>query len=96
MIHPRGKEPAMAQAAQTQVDSNYEAFEAVLPDILEAHAGQFALISSGEIVEYFENSLAATLAGARRFGVGRYSVQEVTDQPENLGFYSYVGGTGDY
>jgi hypothetical protein len=86
----------MPQAAQTQVDSNYKAFEAILPDILQTHGGQFALISSGEIVEYFENSLAATLAGARRFGVGGFSVQEVTEQAEHLGFYSYVGGTGDY
>lgn len=86
----------MPQAARAQVDSNYEAFEALLPDILEEHSGQFALMASGEIVEYFENSLAATLSGARQFGVGRFSVQEVTQQPEHLGFYSYVGGTGDY
>jgi hypothetical protein len=86
----------MPQAAQAQVDTNYDAFEALLPKILAAHAGQFALMSGGEIIDYFENSLTATLAGARRFGVGGFSVQEVTDQPENLGFYSYVGGTGDY
>jgi len=86
----------MPQAAQAQVDNNYVAFEALLPKIIKTHAGQFALMSSGEIVDYFDNSLAATLAGARRFGVGGFSVQEVTDQADNLGFYSYVGGAGDY
>jgi len=86
----------MSQAAQNQVDTNYTAFEAVLPEILAAHSGEFALLHQGEIVEYFETSLAATIAGAKRFGLGDFSVQEVSAEPEHLGFYSYVGGTGDY
>lgn len=87
----------MGQAAPSpsEGDLNYEAFKAVLPEILAERAGQFALMHSQQIVDYFASSLEATIAGLKKFGEGRYSVQEVTDKPEHLGFYSYVGGTGN-
>lgn len=78
----------------TEVDKNYEAFQALLPEIIAQHAGQFALLHRGRVVAYFESSLSATLSGLQKFGEGKYSVQEVTAEPEHLGFYSYVGGTG--
>jgi hypothetical protein len=86
----------MSQAAQNQVDANYTAFEVLLPEILPGHEGEFALLNEGEVVEYFESSLEATIAGAKQFGLGHFSVQEVSAEPEHLGFYSYVGGTGNY
>ncbi len=85
----------MAQEALSEIDRNYEAFLAQLPAIVANHAGQYALLHRREIVAYFESSLSATLAGIRQFGEGEYSVQEVSAEPEHLGFYSYVGGTGD-
>jgi hypothetical protein len=81
----------MAHEAPSEVDRNYEAFLAVLPDIISAHAGKFALLHDCQIVGYFDTALAATLDGHREFGAGWYSVQEVTSEPEHLGFYSYVG-----
>lgn len=86
----------MAQAHNSETDRNYDAFLAQLPHILEKHAGLYALLHECEIVDYFPGSLEATLAGAKRFGLGAFSVQEVTEEPEHLGFYSYVGGSGPY
>lgn len=84
----------MAHEAPTEVDRNYEAFLALLPEIISVHGGKFALLHDCQIVGYFDTSLAATLDGHREFGSGRYSVQEVTSEPEHLGFYSYVGSAG--
>ena len=79
-----------------QTDLNYEAFEAMLPKLLREHAGSFALMHDSQIVDFFASSLEATLEGAKRFGADRFSVQEVTAEPEHLGFYSYVGGSGTH
>ena len=77
-----------------EVDLNYEAFVAELPAILASHQGQYALLRDRDIVTYCGNALAAMMEGARRFADGRYSVQEVTTDCDNLGFYSYAGGSG--
>lgn len=84
----------MAHAAPSEVDRNYEAFLAQLPQILARHAGQYALIHQQRIVDYYQSALEAMTEGFQKFGEGAYSVQEVTDESDNLGFYSYAGGTG--
>lgn len=86
----------MASATANQVDRNYEAFLEVLPKLMPEHSGSFALLHECKVIDFFRSSLEATLEGANRFGAERFSVQEVTDQPDHLGFYSYVGGAGAY
>ncbi len=81
---------------QTETDRNYDAFISLLPNLIREHSGDFALLHDCEIVEYFGSSIEAVMVGARKFGIGAFSVQEVTDGPEHLGFYSCVGGSGDY
>jgi hypothetical protein len=84
----------MAHNAPSEVDSNYDAFVAQLPNILDRRRGQYALLHQQQIVEYYDGALEAASEGYRRFGEGAYSVQEVTDESDNLGFYSYAGGAG--
>lgn len=84
----------MAQPALSEVDRNYEAFVGKLPEILTRRRGQYALLHDREIVSYHNSALEAAVEGHRRFGEEGYSVQEVTDEADNLGFYSYAGGTG--
>ena len=84
----------MAHQAPSEVDANYEAFVAELPKILDCRRGQYALLHRRQIVEYHESALDALTEGHRRFGEGDYSVQEVTDESDSLGFYSYAGGAG--
>jgi hypothetical protein len=86
----------MQTESAREIDENFDAFMAALPSLVKAHAGEFALIHQREIKGFFQTSLSATLQGLREFGAGAFSVQEVAEQPEHLGFYSYVGGTGDY
>jgi hypothetical protein len=48
---------------QIQVDQNYDAFMKRLPELLRTHAGKFALMRDGEIVEFFDTARDAFVAG---------------------------------
>jgi hypothetical protein len=76
---------------RSEVDRNYHAFTALLSDILGAHRDQLALMRDGEIVDFFGSPGDAHRAGLSRFPDGIFSIQEVTDEPIDLGFWSHVG-----
>lgn len=84
----------MQEICETEVDLNFDAFRGMLPDLLQRAPGKYALLHQKKLIELFDSSLAAFIAGARQFGEEQYSVQEVTQQSDNLGFYSYAGGAG--
>ena len=73
-----------------EVDRNYDAFVRSLASILPQHRGQYALMRHGKIVDYFERPGAANVAGCTQFKDGLFSIQEVTDEPIDLGFWSNV------
>ena len=73
-----------------EVDRNYEAFERMLPDILAAHRDQYALMKGREIVGFYDKPVDALKAGATLFGDGIFSIQEVTDEPIDLGIWSRI------
>ncbi len=81
----------MKQSAfETEVDRNFEAFEGLLGTILADRRGQFALMRGGEVISYFPRESAALAAGRQQFDDGLFSVQEVTDRPVDLGFFSHA------
>lgn len=73
-----------------QVDLNYDAFQRVLATVLHDHRDQFALMRDGEIVGFYARPGDAYRAGLERFGETPFSIQEVTDEPIDLGFFSHV------
>lgn len=77
--------------ADTQVDRNFDAFIAFLPQLLQSHPGKFALLHDGHVQNFYESALQAVVDGTKLFGVDQFSVQEVTGRAEDLGFYSYAG-----
>lgn len=74
---------------QLEIDQNFEAFETLLPTIIDTHRGKFALMHDREIVSYYSTWEDARTTG-EKFYNGIYSIQEVTDQPEDLGFFSHA------
>ena len=81
----------MATAIQDEVDHNYQAFRAHLPQLLATHRGKFALIRHQEVVEFFDTARDAYVAGRKLFATDQlFSIQEVVDTPINLGFFSYA------
>ncbi|HEX8127377.1 MAG TPA: hypothetical protein VF548_17515 [Allosphingosinicella sp.] len=74
-----------------EVDRNYDAFTRVLGTILSDHRDKLALMRDGRIVDYFDTPRQALEAAYERFPDGFFSIQEVTDEPIDLGFWSHVG-----
>ncbi len=73
-----------------QVDQNYDAFTRVLGGLLPAHRDQLALMRDGEIVGFYDTPRDALVAATAIFPDEIFSIQEVTDQPIDLGFWSHV------
>jgi hypothetical protein len=79
----------MASTRSQERAENYEAFELMLPDLLEKAAGRYALLRDRRLVELFESAGAAHRAGSERFGDGLFSVQKVKPAVSS-GFFSYA------
>lgn len=81
----------MANLAKEQIDRNYKAFVDSLPTLLKTHAGKFALMRDGKIVEFFDTARDAYVAGTTIFKDDNlFSIQEVVEVPVNLGFFSHA------
>ncbi len=68
----------MAQDIQAEVDRNFEAFGAMLPDLLKDHAGKYALLRDTKLIEKFDTAGDALIYAQAQFPDGLYSIQEVT------------------
>ena len=81
----------MDQARQKlQVDQNYDVFMRMLGELLPEHRDEYALMRDGEIVGFYGSPRELLVDAAARFPDGIFSVQEVTDEPIDLGFWSHV------
>ena len=69
---------------------NYDAFEAMLPLLLQEHKGEFALMRNREVAGFFPTASAAQIEGTQRFSDSSFSVQKVEEKTIDLGFYSYA------
>lgn len=73
-----------------QVDLNYDAFVRMLGGILDNHRDKLALMRDGSIVGYYDTPKSALQAANSMFPDAIFSLQEVTDEPIDLGFWSHV------
>ena len=81
----------MTDSRHDQLQTNYQAFEKLLPSLLPQNAGKFALMQDGKIIEFFDTPRDAYVAGQKLFGeAGLFSVQEVVEAPVDLGFFSHA------
>ena len=81
---------AELSAKITEIDENFEAFEEILPTIKDEHAGEFALMRKREIVNYFDSAADALKYAEAVYEDGLYSIQEVTDEMADLGYFSHA------
>ncbi|HEX8387387.1 MAG TPA: hypothetical protein VF636_00095 [Sphingomonas sp.] len=83
----------MTTAAQrSQIDLNYDVFQRTLSTILPKHRNEYALMRDREIVGFFASAGDAYRAGLARYSDRVFSIQEVTDEPVDLGLFSHVHG----
>lgn len=80
---------------EDEIDRNLEAFKAQLPALLEQHKGRYALLRHQEIVGVYDTIRDAQLTGRTFYEDGLFSIQKVTAEPVNLGFFSYAVSVAD-
>lgn len=73
-----------------ELDRNYDAFKAALPELIKTDAGKFVIVREGKLGDVYPTRLDAHRAGWREFNDDLFSVQEITDEPVYLGIYSHV------
>ena len=77
-------------ALQNEINDNFEAFEARLPELVETNPGEFALLRKKEIVDFFYSIADAVTFGNRKFDDGLFSVQRIDMTISDLGYYSHA------
>jgi hypothetical protein len=75
---------------RSEIDANFDAFQRQLYSSLRSHRGEFALLRDGQIIDFFEHPGAALIAGKQRFSDALFSIQEVNDEPIDLGVWSHA------
>ena len=81
----------MSQSLAIEVDANYDFFLRHLREYVESHAGQYALLKNRSVIEFFDKPGDAYRYAKGAFEDGIFSIQEVTEEPIDLGFFSHVG-----
>ncbi len=79
---------------QAEVDQNYEVFKQMLPDLLQSDENRFALMHHGELITCFDTNRDALQAGKKLLEGKLFSVQKVTKQSVDLGYFSHAGIIG--
>ncbi|OJU19662.1 MULTISPECIES: hypothetical protein [unclassified Sphingomonas] len=75
---------------QQEIDGNFDSFQRVVQQYLPARKGQWALLRHGQIVSFHATAGSAEGAGAAQFPDDLFSIQEVSDEVVDLGFFSHV------
>ena len=78
----------MQSELRAEVDQNYDYFQRNLVRFKHDHEGQYALIKSASVIGFFDGSGNAFREGLARFPDRVFSVQLVTDEPDEIGLMS--------
>ena len=75
---------------QREAEHNFDAFRRFVGTLLPTHGGRFALLHARSIEGIYDRAFEALAEGNRRFPDGRFSIQEVTNDAVDLGFWSHA------
>jgi hypothetical protein len=78
----------MRDELRIEVDRNYDYFQRNLAVLLKDHSGQYALLKAEKIIAFYDGPGIAYRAGLAQFPEKIFSVQQVTDEPDELGCMS--------
>lgn len=81
---------AVLDLRSAEIDRNFDAFAAQLEELACAHGGKFAVMHDAKIVAFCDTLSDAVQLGAAQFPDGMFSVQEVTQNVANFGYFSYA------
>jgi hypothetical protein len=69
-------------AAEQETKQNYDAFQRLLPSLLQSDEGKVALLRSGNLVAICATPLAALRRGEQSFPDGLFSIQPIIEENE--------------
>ena len=81
---------ATAEQIQDEIDRNYTAFTALLPELMKTSRGKWALLHNATLEGVFDTARDARLAGTKLYADGLFSVQEVRNRAVDLGWFSHA------
>jgi len=84
----------MVASRETEIERNYQYFVTHVTALLPQHRGRYALLRHEGVIEIYDELIDAFVAGHSQFADGMFSIQEVTDVPLDLGFYSHADPQG--
>lgn len=73
---------------QTEVDRNYDWFQRNLKTFLTDHDREYAVLRDQAVLGFFESPGEALRTALTRFPDRIFSIQQVVDEPLDLGFLS--------
>ena len=73
-----------------EIDRNFFAFQIVNDAYLKEHNGSFAVIHDQKVMSVHEKLSDAIKQAHSDYPDGIFSIQEVTDKPMDLGFFSHA------
>jgi hypothetical protein len=74
-----------------EVDANFDFFQRNLALLIADHQDQYALLRQCQIEGFYDRPGDAYRAGLERYPDAIFSIQQVTTEVEDLGFFSYAG-----
>jgi Family of unknown function (DUF5678) len=75
---------------EVEIDRNLFAFLPHIPKLVQEHKGQYAILKNQEVVSIHDRLSEALEIAQSKFADGLFSIQQVTDKPVELGFFSYA------
>jgi hypothetical protein len=73
---------------KTEVDQNYDFFQRNISKFLKEHRGEYALLKSAAVIDFFDGPGVAYRAGLHLFPDQIFSIQKITDEVEDMGMMS--------
>ena len=80
----------MAETRQTEVNTNFEAFQRILPELSRRHPNRWALMRHGRCVACYDTLRDAYTAAQTQYDDGLFSVQKISDAVVDLGWFSHA------
>jgi hypothetical protein len=84
----------MAHAIEVEIERNFAVFIDLLPKLISENRGKYALLHDQRLEGIFKSAGDADRAGYDKFQEMPYSIQLVSDEPIDLGFFSYALSQG--
>lgn len=76
---------------QHEIERNMAAFELKLPELVRTHHGKYAVLRHQAVSGIYDALHDAHLSAKQQYTDGLYSIQKITQHPENLGIFSHAG-----